>query len=200
MLTIGLTGGIASGKTTVSNLFSSLNVPVIDTDIISRELLELNQPGYHKVVEHFGESVLSSSQKIDRRKLRHLVFNNESDKCWLESVLHPLIYQQTRLKIEQYRNSVYVVVVIPLLFETDFRSLVNRILVIDCGSDIQIKRLVSRDKIDLKLAQQMLAQQWDNQARLNQADDVIHNNGVEDLNIQVTNLHKKYILHAGRTP
>ena len=197
MLTIGLTGGIASGKTTVSNLFSDLKVPVIDTDIISRQLLEPNQPGYHKVVEHFGESVLSSNQQIDRRKLRQLVFNDESERLWLESVLHPIIYQQTRLKIEQYKDSVYVLVVIPLLFETDFRSLVNRILVIDCGSDVQIKRLVSRDKIDLKLAQQMLSQQWSNQARLNQADDVIHNNGIENLEIQVTNLHKKYILHAG---
>ena len=195
MLTIGLTGGIASGKTTVSNLFAKLNVPIVDTDLISRGLLDLGQTGYQMVVEHFGKEILQDEQLIDRRKLRHLIFNNEIEKSWLETTLHPIIYQQTQQQIEQYKEANYVLVVIPLLFEADFQTLVNRTLVIDCNSDNQIERLIARDNIDLKLAKQMLAQQWSNEARLNLADDVIHNNNDPNTSIteQVAKLHQKYV-------
>ena len=195
MLTIGLTGGIASGKTTVSNLFSKLNVPIVDTDLISRGLLDLGQPGYQMVVEHFGKEILQDDQLIDRRRLRHLIFNNEVEKNWLETALHPIIFQQTQRQIEQYEDADYVLVVIPLLFEADFQTLVNRTLVIDCNSDNQIERLIARDNIDLKLAKQMLAQQWSNEARLNLADDVIHNNNDPSTSIteQVAKLHQKYV-------
>ena len=199
MLAIGLTGGIASGKTTVSNLFSKLDVPIIDTDLISRQLLELNQPGYQKVVEHFGNALLNEDRQIDRRKLRRIVFNDEGEKQWLEGSLHPIIFRQTRQQIEQHDDAVYVIVVIPLLFETDFQSLVNRILVIDCRAETQIKRLMARDGIELNLARQMLAQQWDNDARLKLADDVIHNDDEMDvqLDLQVTNMHQKYLSLGG---
>ena len=199
MLTIGLTGGIASGKTTVSNLFSNLDVPIIDTDLISRQLLELDQPGYQMVVAHFSDTLLNKDQQIDRRKLRRIVFNDEAEKHWLEAALHPIIYQQTQQQIEQHSDAVYVIVVIPLLFETDFETLVNRILVIDCRAETQIERLIARDSIELNLAQQMLAQQWDNEARLKRADDVIHNDDElnVDLELQVANLHQKYLLLAG---
>ena len=195
MLTIGLTGGIASGKTTISNLFSKLNAPIVDTDLISRSLLDLGQSGYQMVVEHFGNEILLDEQLIDRRKLRHLIFNNEVEKSWLETAMHPIIFQQTQRQIEQYEDADYVLVVIPLLFETDFQTLVNRILVIDCNSDNQIERLIARDNIDLKLAKQMLAQQWSNEARLNLADDVIHNNNDPNTSIteQVAKLHQKYV-------
>ena len=199
MLTIGLTGGIASGKTTVSNLFSNLDVPVIDTDLISRQLLELDQPGYQMVVAHFSDTLLNKDQQIDRRKLRRIVFNDEAEKHWLEAALHPIIYQQTQQQIEQHNDAVYLIVVIPLLFETDFETLVNRILVIDCRAETQIERLIARDSIELNLAQQMLAQQWDNEARLKRADDVIRNDDElnVDLELQVANLHRKYLLLAG---
>ena len=198
MLTIGLTGGIASGKTTVSNLFSNLDVPIVDTDLISRHLLELDQPGYQKAVEHFGNELLHKDRQINRRKLRRIVFNDEAEKHWLEAALHPIIYQQTQQQIEQYKEAVYVIVVIPLLFETDFQTLVNRILVIDCSSDTQIKRLIARDRIESNLAQQMLAQQWSNEARLKQADDVVHNDNELDVDLcrQVAKLHQKYLLLA----
>lgn len=200
MLTIGLTGGIASGKTTVSDLFSNLGVPVIDTDLISRQLLDLDQPGYQKVVAHFGDNILNKDQQIDRRKLRHLIFNHTVEKQWLETTLHPVIYQQTQLQIKRYIDAVYVVVVIPLLFETNFQSLANRILVIDCSSETQIKRLIARDKIELSLVQQMLAQQWSNEARLSRADDVIHNDdGDVNLDLQVDELHQKYIILGDNT-
>jgi dephospho-CoA kinase len=198
VLVIGLTGGIASGKTTVSNLFSNLGVPIIDTDLISRHLLELDAPGYKKVVEHFGDKILHKDQQIDRARLRRIIFDDEANRQWLEATLHPIIYQQTMQQIELHKKSAYVIVVIPLLFETDFQTLVNRTLVIDCCSDTQIKRLIARDNIDLDLAQQMLAQQWSNEDRLNQADDVIRNDNEQDadLNLQVAKLHQKYLLLA----
>jgi dephospho-CoA kinase len=198
MLTIGLTGGIGSGKTTVSNLFSNLDVPVIDTDLISRVLLEPDRPGYREVVRHFGAEILQPDQKIDRRKLRHLVFNDETERLWLEKVLHPIIYQQAQQEINQLNTATYIIVVIPLLFETDFRALVNRILVIDCSSETQIRRLIARDQIDLNLARQMLAQQWSNESRLKQANDVIHNDSDMEIDLgqQVARLHQKYLLLA----
>ena len=195
MLTVGLTGGIASGKTTVSNLFAKFGVPIVDTDLISRGLLDPGECGHKMVVEHFDGAVLQRDQSIDRRKLRHLIFDDETEKHWLESTLHPMIFRQTKHQIEQYRDADYVLVVIPLLFETQFQSLVNRILVIDCNSENQLERLIARDNIELKLAQQMLAQQWSNEDRLNRADDVIYNNNNQDTSLdqQVAKLHRKYV-------
>lgn len=198
MLTVGLTGGIGSGKSTVSDLFSNLGVPIIDTDLISHRLLEPDQSGYEKVVAHFGDKLLGKDQQIDRRQLRRVVFNDEAEKLWLEATLHPIIYRQTQQQIEQLEATAYAIVVIPLLFETDFRALLDRILVIDCCAETQIRRLTARDHIDLKLARLMLAQQWTNQARLERADDVIHNDSDLDMDLdqQVAKLHHKYLLLA----
>ena len=192
MFKVGLTGGIASGKTTVSNLFQQLHVPVIDTDIISRELLNIDQPGYQQVITHFGTNILQSDAQIDRRKLRQLIFTQAREKDWLEAMLHPLIYQQTLLKISNHLDARYILVVIPLLFETSFQSLVDRVLVIDCSPETQIQRLLERDKIPPDLAQKMLDQQFTNAARLERADDIIFNNEGNTLDQQVTNLHLKY--------
>jgi len=198
MLTVGLTGGIGSGKSTVGNLFSNLGVPIIDTDLISHRLLEPDQSGYEKVIAHFGDSLLGKDRQIDRRQLRSVVFNDKTEMHWLEATLHPIIYRQTQQQIEQLKATAYVIVVIPLLFETDFRALVNRILVIDCCAETQIRRLTARDHIDLNLARLMLAQQWTNEARLEQADDVIQNGSDLDMDLdqQVAKLHDKYLLLA----
>ena len=194
MLTIGLTGGIASGKTRISNLFQQLNVPVVDTDLISRELLELNQAGYLTVVEHFGKSILQSDKTINRQKLRTLIFQNSTDKKWLESTLHPLIYQLTCDKIQDNRTAPYVLAVIPLLFEANFEDLVDRILVVDCSIETQLERLISRDKIDQDLATAMIGAQISNCERLANADDIITNNHNTDLLDQVKALDQKYKL------
>jgi len=198
MLSVGLTGGIGSGKSTVSDLFSNLDVPIIDTDLISHRLLEPDQSGYEKVVARFGNKLLGKDQNIDRRQLRHVVFNDETEKHWIEATLHPIIYRQTQQQIKQFKKADYVIVVIPLLFEAEFQTLVNRILVIDCCAETQIRRLTARDQIDLNLAQLMLAQQWTNEARLEQADDVIHNGSDLDMDLdqQVAKLHQKYLLLA----
>jgi dephospho-CoA kinase len=193
MLKIGLTGGIASGKTRISNLFARLNTPIIDTDVIGRQILEPDQPGYLEILNHFGDSIMLDDAQIDRRKLRQLVFNDSTEKQWLESVLHPIIFEQAQQQIELHSQEKYVIVVIPLLFETDFSMLVDRILVVDCGADTQIERLLLRDKINVTLAQRMIDNQWSNQDRINRANDIIHNNSNEDLDDQVMTLHQKYL-------
>jgi dephospho-CoA kinase len=193
MLIIGLTGGIASGKTRISNLFSQLKIPIVDTDIISREVIEPGQTGYKAIINHFGASMVLDDTQIDRRKLRQLVFNNSAAKQWLESVLHPIIFEQTRHQIAHHNQKEYIVVVIPLLFETNFSKLVDRILVVDCAANVQIDRLILRDKIDTILAKTMVDQQWPNQKRINLADDIIYNNNNEDLDQQVIALHQKYL-------
>lgn len=193
MLKIGLTGGIASGKSRISHVFSQLQIPIIDTDVISREMLEPDQPGYMEIKHHFGNDILLSDAQIDRSKLRQLIFNDSTEKCWLESILHPLIFEQSLHQIEQHSQASYIIVVIPVLFETNFSTLVNRILVVDCDADMQIERLRLRDKINLTLAKKMLAQQWSNQSRLALADDIIHNGDNGDLNSQIMVLHQKYL-------
>jgi len=193
MFVIGLTGGVASGKTTISNLFSGLGVPIVDTDIVSRELLEKGQPGYLKVIQKLGHNIMLEDGTIDRRKLRQSVFSEPALKTWLEKTLHPLIYQSAQQQLEIQAGSRYSVLVVPLLFETNFDSLVDRTLVVDCSRDTQFKRLVERDNIDETLALKMLDQQWSNDQRLSKADDIIHNDQNENLSLQINTLHERYL-------
>lgn len=197
MYAVGLTGGIASGKTTISRLFAELGVPVVDTDVISRELLEPGQLGYSQVSEHFGESILTSSGTIDRARLREIVFSQREQKSWLETMLHPLIYQRTLEAIRAHVRADYVLVVVPLLFETNFQSLVDRVLAVDCPAELQIERLVKRDGIERDLAVRMLAQQLDNSTRLARAHDSIDNSGDgSNLQADVARLHRRYLEFA----
>ena len=193
MFSVGLTGGIASGKTTISNLFAELGVLVVDTDIISRNLLAPGEQAYHQVCAHFGEQVLLDNGEINRAALRNIIFSNPQQKSWLETMLHPLIFQRSHDAIVENSRASYVLVVVPLLFETNFQSLVERILVVDCPADQQIKRLMERDDIDDQLANSMLAQQLSNAERLTRAHDIIKNreNGA-DLATQVAALHQSY--------
>lgn len=193
MYAVGLTGGIASGKTTISRLFAELGVPVIDTDVISRELLRPGELGYRQVSEHFGDSILKADGEIDRARLREIVFNQRQQKTWLETMLHPLIYQRTLDAIRAHARADYVLVVVPLLFETNFQSLVDRVLAVDCPAEQQVERLVKRDGIERELAVKMLAQQLDNATRLARAHDSIDNRGDgSNLEAEVASLHRKY--------
>jgi len=194
MFSVGLTGGIASGKTTISDLFARLGVPVIDTDIISRELLEPNELAYRQVYEHFGDNILNANNEINRARLRKIVFTRPNEKSWLETMLHPLIFQRSHDAIVKITAADYVLVVIPLLFETNFQALIDRILVVDCPAEVQIERLVKRDHIEEALARKMLAQQLTNAERVARAHDVIDNREAgADLASQVAILHDKYM-------
>ncbi len=194
MFSVGLTGGIASGKTTVSNLFADLGVPIIDTDVISRELLQPGELAYQQVCDHFGSEILDAKGEINRAALRKLVFSNPEHKSWLEKMLHPLIYQRTHDAIKQHSRAAYVLVVVPLLFESSFQSLADRVLTVDCTAEQQIRRLMKRDNIDEDLARSMLAQQLDNAQRRARAHDIIDNRDDDaDLQAQVNALHQFYL-------
>jgi dephospho-CoA kinase len=194
MFSVGLTGGIASGKTTVSNLFAKLGVPVVDTDIISRRLLEPGELAFDQVCAHFGNRILKADGGIDRSRLREIVFNNRDEKSWLETMLHPLIFQRSHEAMLATAPANYVMVVVPLLFETNFQALVDRILVVDCPPEQQIERLVKRDHIDESLARKMLSQQLGNDQRVARAHDVIDNRTASaDLESQVADLHRFYL-------
>jgi len=194
MLIVGLSGGIASGKSTISDLFAECGVPIIDTDVISRSLLEPGETAYQQLREHLGESILTADNKIDRKKLRQLIFSNAKEKAWLETMLHPLIYQRSQQRIGEHSSASYVLVVVPLLFETNFQTLVDRVCVVDCPPELQLKRLVRRDKIEETLARKMLDQQLSNDERVARAHDLIDNGAeVSDLPAQVKSLHQSYL-------
>jgi len=194
MFSVGLTGGIASGKSKISNLFAELGVPVIDTDIISRKLLVPGELAYDQVCAHFGSDILNPDNSIDRVKLRKIVFSKPDEKSWIEAMLHPLIYQRSHEAMLEHARVSYVLVVIPLLFETNFQSLVDRILVVDCPAELQVQRLVKRDHIDEALARKMMSQQLSNPERLARAHDIIDNRADDiDLGSQVAVLHQAYL-------
>lgn len=194
MLTIGLTGGIASGKSTVAELFAALGVPVIDTDVIAREVVEPGEPGLDAVRAAFGPKVLTSEGRLDRRRLREIVFADAAKRRRLESILHPLIRQRTLARLEAVRDAPYAIVVVPLLVETNFGELVDRVLVVDVPVDTQLERLVARDGIDRSAAEAMVAAQTSRETRLAHADDVIDNAGdLAAARAQVERLHARYV-------
>jgi dephospho-CoA kinase len=193
MLKIGLTGGIASGKSTVSQLFSAFGIKIIDADLIAHQLVELGQSSLKKITQTFGEKILLHNGELDRLQLRQLIFSDPSAKQQLEAILHPKIRQQL-IKQSDNSSSPYCILSVPLLVEAKMTSLVNRILVIEIDSDEQLKRLCQRDNISRSEAMDIMAIQSPSQQRTAVADDIIsNNNSPEELNSAVENLHKKYL-------
>lgn len=193
---VGLTGGIASGKSTVANLFAALGVPIVDTDLLAREIVA---PGAHllaKVVAHFGPAVLAPDGSLDRRELRSRVFADPVEREWLEALTHPAIRELTDARCEA-ANGAYVIVAIPLLVETSGAARFDRVLVVDCDPELQIARLSARDGASREEALRMLAAQATREQRLSVADDVIHNDGdIASLRDQVGKLHLEYVAAA----
>jgi dephospho-CoA kinase len=191
-LRVGLTGGIASGKTTVANLFAARGIVVIDTDAIAREIVEPGQPALDRIVEAFGRGVLDASGALDRRRMRTLVFADPVERRRLEAILHPLILEEMMRRSAQARG-LYVILVIPLLAETESRSYVDRVLVVDCPVEVQVARLLARDAENERQALAMIASQATRELRLALADDVILNDGdLEKLETQVEALDGRY--------
>jgi dephospho-CoA kinase len=196
MLIIGLTGGIGSGKSTVANLFADLDVPIIDMDQIARQVVEPGQPALQQIAQIFGNELIDAEGKLKRQQLSQIIFDSEEKRRQLEAILHPKIRKETERQLAQL-EAPYCIVVIPLLLESDQRSLVNRILVVDAPEDIQIARIMQRDGISAKQAEKILASQVDRQSRLNAADDIINNSGeFEAMRHQVNKLDQAYRLHA----
>jgi dephospho-CoA kinase len=192
-LRIGLTGGIASGKSTVAQRFMELGVPVIDADAAARAVVAPGKPGLAAVSERFGPSVLAKNGELDRRALRDLIFKDPGLRRDLEAILHPLI----RADMEQSAELAvgpYIVMDIPLLVEGGSRDRVDRILVVDVDEAAQLERVMARDRCTLEQARAILASQASRSARLAAADDVLLNSGtVTDLRQAVDHLHEQYL-------
>lgn len=191
-LRIGLTGGIASGKSAAASVFRSLGVPVIDTDEIAREVVEPNTPGLAAVVATFGPSVLGADGRLDRRRMRAIVFHNAAERRRLEDILHPRIRVQMN-ELSAASGGPYQILVIPLLVEAGLKPSVDRVLVVDCPSAVQIERLMRRDGSSEADVRSILAAQASRNERLAQADDVIANDSdVAALASKVRELDARY--------
>ncbi len=193
-LRIGLTGGIASGKSTVTQRFAELGVPVIDADVVSRSVVEPGKPGLGQVVQRFGAGVLDADGRLDRRALRGLIFKDSSLRQALDAILHPLIRAEMEREAAQAKGP-YVIMAIPLLAEGgNAGKRVDRVLVVDADETLQIQRLQARDGSSLEQARAILASQSSRAARLSVADDVLLNAGsFAELRQAVDRLHEQYL-------
>ena len=192
-LRVGLTGGIASGKSLVADEFAALGVDIVDTDVIARQLVEPDQPALAEIRAAFGNEVIRPDGTLDRRALRNIVFADDAERQRLESLLHPRIRDAAA---EQARASTspYHIIVVPLLANSPMRDDMDRILVVDCSVDTQLARLRQRDGESAAQARRMIDAQATREERLAMADDVIDNdNSIEQTQRQVAELHRKYL-------
>ena len=192
-LIVGLTGGIGSGKTAASNLFSEQGVNVVDTDILARQALQIGSPLLIKVFNHLGQQLKLEDGSLDRAALRTLIFNDSNAKNWLEDLVHPWVKEET-FKALAKANSAYVLLSSPLLIESGQLNLVDRLLIIDIPESLQVERTRLRDNNPESLVKKIIQQQISRQERLLQANDVIDNS--QDLNHlkkQVDALHQQYL-------
>jgi dephospho-CoA kinase len=196
---VGLTGGIASGKSTVAKFFAALGVPIIDTDQVAREVVEPGQPPLERLVERFGRAILTPDGHLDRPKLREIVFSDPKARADLEALTHPAI----GTAVEAWSAAAggpYQVLILPLLVEKNLASHIDRVLVVDCNEELQIRRLQARDGSTLEQARAILNAQTSRAARLKAAHDVIQNEGdLSAVRDQVSALHARYMELAGQS-
>ncbi|ACV26129.1 dephospho-CoA kinase [Kangiella koreensis] len=189
---VALTGGIASGKTAVSDMFAELGVTVIDADVIAREVVAKGSQALQAITEYFGTQVLTEIGELDRQKLRSMVFSDEQQRQWLNNLLHPLIRTEIKQR-QELAHSAYSISVIPLLFESGQYRNYDRVLTVDCPTAIQLKRLMERDQSTLEQAQAILDKQATREQRLSIADDVIVNDSdLHSLKQSVIKLDNQY--------
>ena len=190
---VGLTGGIASGKSTAAKFFGALGVPILDSDQIAREVVEPGQPPLERLVERFGASILTPDGHLDRPALRDIVFSDPRARADLEALTHPAIGAAMEARSAQ-AGGPYQILVIPLLVEKSLGSHVDRVLVVDCDEELQMRRLRDRDGSAPEQARAILNAQASRAARLKAADDVIHNDkDMSAVREQVEALHARYL-------
>lgn len=190
---IGLTGGLASGKSTVLHFFQKLGIDTFSADTVVHHLIAPSGIAYPDILEHFGSTILTANQDIDRSKLRTIIFNNPMEKAWLEALLHPLVRKLLFEQASQAESS-YVIVEIPLLAETNTPyEWIDRILVVDTDEAEQQKRAKQRSGLTESQSRAIIDQQAPRQKRLQIADDVLHNNDLSLLELNVKQLHNKYL-------
>lgn len=198
MLKVGLTGGIGSGKTTVSNLFASLGIPVIDTDVIAHDLVNNNHNVLVEISDTFGTDILTPDGDLDRKKLAQIVFNSKNNKQLLERMLHPKIETEVKHQLQllgsRQNPPDYAIVVVPLLIEAGYHGLIDRILVVIASEQQRVERILQRDNRSMNEIRAIISHQVDDNKRSSEADDIIENNSnIRLLEGQVKNLHNKYM-------
>ena len=192
-LVIGLTGGIGSGKTLVSDLFASFGIDIIDADIIARQVVDPGTPALDKIVEKLGPEMLDHQGNLNRKAMREQVFSNSELKSWLNNLLHPLIREEM-IRQTQQAGSPYCILAVPLLVENGLNAMVDRVAVVDVGETLQLARASTRDGQSEAQIKQIMQAQATRAQRLAVADDVIDNNlSPENTKIQVEKLHNNYL-------
>jgi dephospho-CoA kinase len=193
MLRIGLTGGIGTGKTTVSDMFGKLGARIIDADVIVHELSSAGMPAYKAIIDMFGPDVVDESGGLLRKVIRQRIFANAQLKAKLEALLHPLVRAEIDRQVAE-NSRPYCIISIPLLFETGSAYNIDRILVVDAPQEVQIARACGRDNADREAIQKIINLQSDREFRIARADDVICNDAdLASLQAQVNSLHEKYM-------
>ena len=190
-----MTGGIGSGKSEALKIFKSLSIKAIDLDNISKEITETSHQAIQEIKLVFGDAIFDKDNQLDRKKLKEIIFSDKNKKINLEKILHPKIYEEVKKRLNALSHESYVVIDIPLLFETNqYTSLISRSLVIDCKENDQIERVKKRDGIDISVIQSIIDQQINRSSRIEKADDVVINDGsIEKLEESIKSLHKKYL-------
>ncbi len=196
MFTVGLTGGIGSGKTAASDYFKQLGIDIIDADVAARVVVEPSTPGLNRITSHFGDDILLKTGQLNRALLRQRIFSKPADKQWLEELLHPLIAKEIDRQLAA-TTSPYVIFVSPLLLETQQHQRCNRILVVDAEVDIQVERAAARDNNSPEMIRTIIENQMQREARLDRADDVLVNDAdIDTLHKRIDKLHQQYLALA----
>lgn len=192
---VGLTGGIGSGKTTVSDMFAELGIDIIDADIVAREVVEPGSDALTDIKQYFGADYINSQGGLDRTKLRTRIFSHPDDKRWLNNLLHPIIRQEMTKQLASAKSK-YCILVAPLLLENDLNKLVNQVLVVDINQDTQVMRTLARDPSSAAEIKKIIASQMPRQEKLKLADDIIcnENTDLDKLKKNVLILHQNYLL------
>ncbi|MDP0562521.1 MAG: dephospho-CoA kinase [Candidatus Endonucleobacter sp. (ex Gigantidas childressi)] len=190
---VGVTGGIGSGKSTVTNLFSDQVVIIIDADVVARAVVEQGTSSLSSIEKRYGKAILSKDGRLDRKRVRNIIFNDPEEKIWLEKLLHPKIYNLIRQQLTMV-SSPYGIIASPLLVETFLHQFIDRVLVVDVPEAIQLKRTMARDNVTEEHVQAIIKSQPSRERRLRFADDIIDNSGlVNELYKTVNNLHSLYL-------
>lgn len=190
---VGLTGGIGSGKTAVSDSFAELGIDIVDADLVSRIVVEPSRPALATIAQHFGQSILTEDGHLDRAQLRAIIFKDPEAKRWLESLLHPLIAEEIQRQLESV-SSPYGIFVSPLLIEAGQRLFCDRVLVVDVPESVQLERTMARDSNDREQVERIIASQINRQDRRAAADDILDNSrDLATLKDRVAALHEQYL-------
>lgn len=200
---VGLTGGIGSGKSTVAKMFGDLGVHWVDADIVAREVVEPGTPALARIAEHFGDDILMDNGALDRARLRTLVFEDPAERIWLEGLLHPVIRDELIRQLNARNDDAtytlpYVMLVSPLLLETNQHELTDRVVVVDVPQEVQVQRTMNRDTNTREQVERIIAAQMPREKRLQNADEVIDNTReLTEVAHQVGELHKQFMVALG---